>query len=382
MGGRAPGIVGICAAGLASACASAPPANAATDSATDSAAYSAADSASVSAADTPTESATTLFSADEPVTITLAGPFTEIGRDRTGEPEWHPGTITLIGAAGAERTLDIRVRARGKNRRKSEVCRFPPLRLDIDKKQAKGTLFEGQDKLKLVTHCQTSSAFEQYVLREYLVYRIYNRLSECSFRVRALDIVYEDTGRDRRKKKERTRRGFVIEDRDDVAERCGGKYAKVDKISRHDLVPDVANDYEMFQFLIGNTDWSMLRGPDGDHCCHNAILVRLPDGRYVPVPYDFDAAGFVDAPYAAPAEKLGIDSVTERLYRGFCRPADIVDATIARFEAQRAAFDRLIRDEPRLTNNTRRTLQRFIERFYDTISDPRQRARAIEEDCR
>ena len=357
MGGHATGIVGLCVATWLSGCAIAPPANAATDTAAE------------------------LFSADAPVTITLAGPFAEIGRDRTGEPEWHPGSITLSDAAGAQRTLDIRVRARGKNRRKSDVCRFPPLRLDIDKKQAKGTLFEGQNKLKLVTHCQTSSGFEQYVLREYLVYRIYNRLSDCSFRVRALDIVYEDTGRKKRKKA-RTRRGFVIEDRDDVAKRCGGKYAEVDKIARHELVPDSANDYEMFQFLIGNTDWSMLRGPAGDHCCHNAILVRLPDERYVPVPYDFDAAGFVDAPYAAPSEKLGIDSVTDRLYRGFCRPADVVDATIARFEAQRAAITKLIAGEPRLTNNTRRTLQRFVERFYDTIDNPRERARAIEEDCR
>lgn len=322
-----------------------------------------------------------LFTGDESLAITLSAPFAEISRDRSGEPQWFPGTLSLSDADGAAQIIDVRVRARGKNRRKPDVCRFPPLRLDLDETQAAATVFAGQDELKLVTHCQVNAAFEQYVLREYLAYRMYNEVSDCSFRVRALDIVYDDTER-RRRKQDRPRRGFVIEDRKDVARRCGGKYAKVDKVARKALVPEATNTYELFQYLIANTDWSMLRGPDGDRCCHNAILVRLPDDRYVPVPYDFDAAGFVNAPYAAPSEKLGIDSVTERLYRGFCRPDDVVAATIAHFDTRRDALTGLVRAEQGLTNSTRRTLLRYVERFYDTLHDPRERERAIHDDCR
>lgn len=322
-----------------------------------------------------------LFDADEPLSITLEGPFARIGRDRTGEPAWFPGTLRLTDAQGTERALEIRVRARGKNRRKSDVCRFPPLRLSIDDENAAATVFAEQDKLKLVTHCQPTSAFEQYLLREYLVYRLYNQLTECSYRVRALDIVYRDTERNKRRK-DTVRRGFVIEDRSAVAKRCGGKYAKVEQITRAELQPAAASNYELFQYLIGNTDWSMLRGPQGECCCHNGIVVRLPDASYVPVPYDFDAAGFVDTPYAAPSDKLKIDSVTTRLFRGFCRPREVLDATIALYNERRAAMFALVRGQPGLNNNTRKALDRYLKRFFDTVNHPRHRAEEIEGHCR
>lgn len=321
-----------------------------------------------------------LFESQAPLSITLEGPFAKIARDRTGEPEWFPATLTVSGADGSDQALEIRIRARGKNRRKSEVCRFPPLRLSIDDKQASATVFAGQDKLKLVTHCEPSASFEQYVLREYLAYRLYNTLTDCSYRVRALDIVYHDV--DRKKRKARSRVGFVIEDRSAVAQRCGGKYAKVTRIGRGELAPEASSNYELFQFLLGNTDWSLITAPEGERCCHNGILVRMPDSSYVPVPYDFDAAGFVNAPYAAPSEKLKIDSVTTRLFRGFCRPDNIIDATITRFNSLRERMFALVRDEPGLTNNTRRALTNYLERFFHTINDPRAREREIANECR
>lgn len=324
--------------------------------------------------------ATVLFDDGEPLRITLEAPLGEIARDRTGEPQWHDARLVHHAADGAETEFEIRVRARGKNRRKADVCRFPPLRLDFDRKQAAGTAFDGQNKLKLVTHCQGSSRFEQYVLRELLVYRLYNRLSDCSFRVHELRVIYNDTGK--RKNRDHEYLGFLIEDRDDVAERCGGSVARLEKIGRNELDPAIANLYEVFQFMIGNTDWSTLRGPQGDRCCHNGVLVEMDGGGLVPVPYDFDASGFVDAPYAAPSEKLGIDKVTTRLYRGFCRPAEVVDATIARYNAERESFYAIVREQAGISKHTMSSITRYLDRFYDTINDPKRRQKEIDNGCR
>lgn len=328
---------------------------------------------SAALADTP------LFADDGPMAVTVEGPFRKIGRDRTGEPEWHPGRLMHTDTDGMTHTFDIRVRARGKNRRKSDVCQFPPLRLDFDRSETVGTPFAGQNKLKLVTHCQGSSRFEQLVRREMLAYRLYNLVSDCSFRIRELTLTYIDS--DRPSKKPAQRLGFLIEDRDDVARRCGGKRAQVDQIGRNQLDPAVANRYEFFQYMIGNTDWSMLRAAD-EFCCHNGMLVETGDDNLLPVPYDFDASGLVDAPYAAPSEELGIDRVTQRLYRGFCRGDDVVAATIADFNRQKDSFYALIDAFPGFTKATRIKTTRYLDRFYETINDPKRRKREIDDECR
>ena len=60
----------------------------------------------------------------------------------------------------------------------------PPLFVSFGDETARGTLFEGQTMLPLTTHCRDSSSYEQYVLKEYLAYRIYNLLTDKSLRVR------------------------------------------------------------------------------------------------------------------------------------------------------------------------------------------------------
>ena len=55
-----------------------------------------------------------------------------------------------------------------------------------------GTIFEGQDKFRVVTHCRDRDEYEENVLEEYLAYRIYALLTEISFRVRLARITYGD----------------------------------------------------------------------------------------------------------------------------------------------------------------------------------------------
>ena len=316
-----------------------------------------------------------LFDSHEPLAITLEGPFREIANDKAEEPEYSNAVLHIDGTG-----IPVRIRARGKNRRNPETCSFPPLRLNFEKESVAETVFAGQNKLKLVTHCQRATSFQQYILREYLAYRFYNQITDYSFRVRLLEVTYIDSAKSGRSV---TRSAFLIEDRDEMAKRNGAKVVKVESIGRHDLEPEVANLHELFQFMIGNTDWSALFGPEGDLCCHNTVLIKAQGSRHIiPVPYDFDNSGLVNAPYAEPGIRLPIRSVTERLYRGFCRPDEVVMASVERFREQRPAMQASIDNQAGLTKGTRKTLTRYLNGFFKTVDDETKRERAIEGNCR
>src|SRR5262249_20868567 len=63
---------------------------------------------------------------------------------------------------------------------------------------------------------------------------------------------------------------------------------------------------------IGNTDYSTAY-------FHNTKVLRTKSNAFLPVAYDFDMSGLVSAPYATVDPALGIESVRQRVYRGFCR---------------------------------------------------------------
>ena len=69
----------------------------------------------------------------------------------------------------------------------------------------------------------------------------------------------------------------------------------------------------LFEYMIGNTDWSV-------PAYHNIKLMqdrKNPESIPFAVPYDLNHCGFVNAPYAVPPEELGIETVKDRMYRGF-----------------------------------------------------------------
>ena len=136
------------------------------------------------------------------------------------------------------------------------------------------------------------------------------------------------------------------------------------------LVPAEAGRAAMFEYLIGNLDWSMSAGPPGDSCCHNFKLFAAPGGTYLPVPYDFDFSGMVDAPYATPPEVVKVSSVRERRYRGFCRHNAQALAAAAELRAERPALLALLAQIPQLDERSRRKASAYLERgFADIASD-------------
>ncbi len=316
------------------------------------------------------EDAPTLFDADTSIAISLEGPMTEIARDHSADPAYRDVTLILEdGAANAVR-IPLKMRPRGKSRRSASACRFPPLRLNFPKHgPQQATAFSNLDKIKLVTHCarlgSSNAAYAARVRLELQLYRVFSRLSPTSLRVRAVDVTYVDTSRANTRN---THVGFLIEPIEVLADRVGMTVARVDSIEREDLDAGQANLVEMFEYLVGNTDFSMIRGPIGEHCCHNVELLRAANGAMFPVPYDFDATGVVGAPYAKPVASLGIRTVRQRLYRGYCREDSVVNNTLAVFRDAQSDVYALFRDDARLERRTADKTLAYFDEFYATIN--------------
>ncbi len=309
-----------------------------------------------------------LFAEDAVLAVTIAAPLGAVQAERDSG-EYHEGTLTYRAADGAQHELDIKLRARGRYRRQARTCRFPPIRLNFRKKQLDGTVFEGQDKLKLVTHCRTGNIrYEQQLVKEYLAYRFLQMLTDTSFRSRLLRVNWRDS---EDPDEDFEHYAFLIEDEDLLGERLGLPAGEVQRTRVAKLDGEQATLVSVFQYLIGNTDFSMLAGPADDTCCHNVVLYDR-DGKFLPVPYDFDFSGFVDAPYAAPHPTLKIRSVKTRLYRGRCEHNDMLEPTLARFLEKRDAIFGLLDSQEGLRGRERRDARRYIEEFFDTIDNRRR----------
>ena len=314
-----------------------------------------------------------LFSANEAIEFVLEADWRELDRDRSQETEERPGRVLWIGPDGAVITIPIEVKTRGTYRLQKSTCYFPPVRLDFPSVGTEGTVFQGQDKLKVVTHCRDRDNYEQNVLEEYLAYRIYSLLTDISFRVRPARITYVDSSG---RTDPITRMAFLIENQNAMADRVGGRIMDVPGAPPAHFQQDQAALMYIFQFMIGNTDWAMIR-------FHN--LKTLGVGRdYFPVPYDLDWSGLVDAPYAGPHPRLAsvIDSVRERLYMGWCNDAIDYKAAFARFKEKREAILALPRSVPGLSEENQRWAVGYLESFYGIIDSESAARVQIQNSCR
>ncbi len=327
-----------------------------------------------------------LFSSHHVLSFTIKAPLKQIMKDRDQESEEFPGTLTLEQPQGDTISLNIKIRTRGKTRLEKTVCRFPPLRLNFQKDSVAATVFEGQDKLKLVTHCQNNSeAYEQYVLLEYLAYRTYNLLTDVSFRVRLARITYDDTEGDRAPV---TAYGFLREDKDLLAARNGVDFLKILRVPTIFVDANNLALIGVFQYFIGNTDWSAFRPePDKDECCHNTKPIGTSGGPVYSVPYDFDLAGLLDTRYAnrlykPNLDKLGLGSVRDRRYRGLCRSDPNLPAVFDLFNEKREEIYDLYRHQNDLDPKVLKKTLKYFDAFYEVITDEGKTRRAFRDGCR
>jgi hypothetical protein len=319
-----------------------------------------------------------LFDNHSVIALTITAPFPSLLKRRPNE-EYLPGSIAYTDVDGSEVKIDLGIRTRGNYRRQKRVCPFPPLRINMDKSQVKATLFDKQDKLKLVAHCRDNSGrYEQGVIREYLAYRILNQLTDTSYRVRLARITYIDS---EGKHDDRTQYGFFIEHKKRMAKRIGMPEIRTPKIRADQLEGPYSDLTSLFQFLIGNTDFSPIAGPKGDDCCHNSTLFGNEGAPIHSVPYDFDMSGLVDAPYAEPNPRFKLKSVRERLYRGRCMHNSYLEDSMRKFQEEREAIFALIDGQAELTAKMRKQVRRYVEDFYEIIDSDKQVQRRITSRC-
>jgi hypothetical protein len=328
-----------------------------------------------------------LFASHDSLTLTIQAPLNTIFKHRDQESDEYPGTVTHRQNDGRHVTLDVDIRTRGKSRLSRRLCQFPPLRLDFANDPATAGVFRGQDKLKLVAHCQNDRPeYEQYVLQEYLAYRVANLLTDLSFRVRLARITYVDTDATL---DTLTRFGILIEDDDMMAARNGWQVLMAPAIPPEVADPDYLALLGVFQYLIGNPDWSAFHPePGADQCCHNTRPVGSPaDGPVFSVPYDFDLTGIVNPRYAdgwfRPWERgLGIQVVRERVYRGFCSTTSRLPQVLTGFVGKKDSIYRLYREQAGLEPKIVRETLEYLDEFYRTISDPQRAERELIGKCR
>jgi len=312
-----------------------------------------------------------LFASETPLELTLEADFGALRGDHADEPAERPGRLILDDG----RALDVQLRPRGHFRRDPSFCSLPPLRLNLRKGQVEETVFAGQDKLKLVVPCRPERAgYEEYVLREYLLYRVYALVTDVSFRTRLARITFRDAEGD---DAPFARWVFLIESDEALAARVGGQLLDIPegKNVRTELLhPEGSTRVAVFQYMIGNTDWADAR-------VHNVAIVAVR-GRIVPVPYDFDFAGAVGAPYAIPSPEAPIRTVEQRFYQGWCWPGLDAEAVLGPFREARPAVEDVVRGFTPLAEASRDALLDYLGGFWDAIATPERAERRLFRDCR
>jgi len=316
-----------------------------------------------------------LFEDQTKLDVIIEMPMKTIVNDAEDRPEVL-GVLRYTDA-GSEVALDFTMSTRGKSR--LEYCKFPPLSMNLKKKQVEGTLFGGQNKLKIVTRCRPGNLHERYLFQEFGIYGGFNVLTDFSFRARALSVTFKDS---EGKRKDEVLPAFFLESDNEVAERHSMEPINSSTIDPAQLDSKHASVFELYQYLIANTDWSTLKGPGSEPCCHNGKVIITPgttDG-WIVLPYDFDQAGLINTRYSMPADGLGIRSVKQRLFRGRCLNLKHLDESIEKFNELRPQIEEALNPSAIDQRNRKKALK-YINDFYEIINDPKKRKKKIENDC-
>ena len=298
-----------------------------------------------------------LFADDDLLEVELRTDIRNLLRNKAN-PEYQEAEVIIN-----NKSYDIRLKARGNYRR--ENCHFPPVTLNFSKTEFDDPTYDQLKKLKLVNACKMQKNYEQYILREYMIYKAFNLLTDKSFKVRLLRINYIDT---REKMKPISRYGFVIEDQYIMAKRLDGAIIKKEGIRDKATARNHMVMLSIFHFMMGNTDWQVAR-------LHNVKLIQLNDVKqlkpYV-VPYDFDYTGMVNASYAIPSPILGIETLRDRLFWGKCYEEQELKTAIDIFIAKKESLYALYENFEWFDKASRASSIDYLDSFYDIVENEKR----------
>jgi hypothetical protein len=297
-----------------------------------------------------------LFESDSVLKFTLRFDITTFKRVRSDTMEFD-AVLTYHISKTDSVNKNIKIKARGIMR--LSYCDMPPIRLNFNKSNSTDDEFKDVNKIKLVTHCRLGN--EENILKEFLVYKLYNVLTENSFRVRLARITYINT---RKKSKPVNEFGFLIEPTDVLSKRLNAVEIKVQKLTQKNMQPDIVDKMAIFNYMVGNTDWSLpIR--------HNVVLFSQPRSPRpdlgIAVAYDFDYAGMVNADYAVPYPDLGIKTVRERRYLGVCRTKEEFLKTLKEFSDKENEFYKVINEFPLLKEKSKKDITNYLRGFFTGI---------------
>jgi hypothetical protein len=304
---------------------------------------------------------TALFSSQELLSIKLRMSIKEVKKN-TNDSTYLESKLYYKSEAQVWDSLKIELRARGNNRR--DNCYYVPLRLKLSKSVAKGTPFEGNKKLKLVLPCLIEANNDDYVVKEYMAYKLYEIVAPVHFKTRLVNIDFiEEKGK---RTISNDLKGILIEDIDNVANRLNGNEIKrrIMPLEQDDLA-SIRNSF--FQYMIANTDYSTTYN-------HNGKLLFV-DKKIVPLPYDFDMSGLVDASYAMVSNvqniNLNITEVTERAYKGYKRDPILFDQVRQEFISNKPKMFETIDDLEAYFQDKNQFIRakRFVSEFFEIIKD-------------
>ncbi|HVH10806.1 MAG TPA: hypothetical protein VM736_13510 [Gemmatimonadales bacterium] len=311
-----------------------------------------------------------LFEASDALAVTLTADFDAIAKERGTEKHDHPGVLAYAVTPADSVKLDVQLHTRGHFRLRT--CPYPPLKVGFDRAQVGHTVFAHQHNLKLVVQCRGSRAYANYLLEEYLIYRLYNRITDRSFRVRLVRVTYADA---RGKREPETRWAFFLEDDDRMARRNQATVVAEKGATQDDLDFGQLGLLAVFEYMVANTDWSAWG-------LHNIVLIRDSTLAIYPVPYDFDWSGVIATPYAQPDARLRITSVRQRLFRGPCRTPEELAVAFAPFKLQKDSIYALYRTLDGLEPQRVEQALKYYDEFYRTIDDAGRTEREFIRSCR
>lgn len=327
---------------------------------------------------------TLLFDSHSILELSIPLNFKALCRPReTPDCDFAPTTLDYIDEHGQAQSIKIEVIIRGGWRSLTENCSAPLLFIRFNEDDSSGTPFEGQTMLPLTTHCgrgmslhsasltQRGSDWEQYLLREYLAHRLYNVISDVSVKARLVQMTYPNP----EKPKNSIRNyAFFTEHFESVASRSGAVKLPRHNFDHERLDGQASNELALFEFMIGNTDWSIVRE-------RNIVILQRPDDVQIPLPYDFDMSGLVNAKYAGPAPTLPIDTVQDRYFLGYCHPDTDWDLLFKLYLGKQEKLLSMTGEIQGLDRNSRRFISRFLREFFTIIGTPDERDEKIVNHC-
>lgn len=257
---------------------------------------------------------------------------------------------------GQAEEWDIKISMRGKSRR--TICDLPPLRLHFPKKTlSENGIRKKHNTLKLVSYCKDKSTYEYYILREYLAYKMYNKITDYSFNVQLVEVEYKDTGK---RSGSVTRYGFIIENTDEMADRLNAKEKSKYLFGRDSLNHFQYDLLALFQYSISNTDWRI-------SALHNTKIIRDKDTKeFFAIPYDFDYSGFVNTEYSIPSPDFRQVSIYSRIFMGDCREYEIMEKARAVYIDKKDEVLQCPDEWPFKSKHCKKALK-FVKRSYKIL---------------